>query len=362
MFVICAPQILIHGSLQADSELEVRGLKWHPGHYVFVGQTRIGPQHLEGRFRGVQRMYSWSDLEPQAAQYDFSMIEADLARVRNAGKQLVLQIQYKAFGLGQRRVPDYVQGLDYGGGVFRTLTGAWDPVIWNERVGARLDALFAALGRAFDAEPAVEAVVLPETSLGATLGMNPQPGVQPYSLPVYVVALKARMLALRQAFPRTAVIQYANYPIDVLPELTAFMRDHGIGLGGPDVYPRPSPLADPQRGVYRLYAPLSGVVPLGAAVQRPDYSPAAMSRTAAFGRRSRSSDSSLDAQDETPIPVREHLKLAREILKLNYLFWSALPRANFELVKQMLAEPDIAADPAGGLVSSMPIKAFAGYR
>ncbi len=359
MLLFCVPQILIHGSLHAESEPAVRGLKWHPGHYVFVGQTRIGPQHLEGHFRGVQRLYPWSDLEPQAGQYDFSTIESDITRVRSAGRQLVLQIQYKAFGAGQRRVPEYLQGQDYGGGVFLTHTGAWDPVIWNERVGARLDVLLSALGRAFDAEPAVEAVVLPETSLGAALGMNPQPGVQAYRLPDYVAALKARMLALRLAFARTVVIQYANYPVDALPELTAFMRDNGVGLGGPDVYPRPSPLADPLRGIYRLYAPLSGVVPLGAAVQGPDYSPAAMSRTAAFGRRSRGTDASPAAQDEDPIPVREHLKLARETLKLNYLFWSAFPRANFERVKQMLAEPDLAADPAGGLVSDIPLKAFA---
>jgi hypothetical protein len=166
------------------------------------------------------------------------------------------------------------------------------------------------------------------------------------------------MVALRGAFPLTVVIQYANYPVSALDELAALMRVRGVGLGGPDVYPRPSGLADPRTGVYRLYSELSGVVPLGAAVQGPNYSVAAKKRAAAF-------DSGLDRnsvvttpEEEAPIPVRDHLRLARETLKLNYLFWSAYPRANFERVKQMLAEPDLAIDPAGGLVSTLPSKAF----
>lgn len=336
------------------------GTKWHPGHYVLVGHRRIRADHLSTEFRGIQRLYTWSDLEPEQGRYDLSSITSDAANVRGAGKQLVVQIQYKAFVQGQRRVPAYLQGAEYGGGVFRTHTGAWDPVLWNERVGARLDALFAALGHVLDVDPTIEAIVLPETSLAATLGMHPQPGVERYNLSVYVAALKARMLALRRAFPRTVVIQYANYPVAALEELTKFMGQEGVGLGGPDVYPRPSPLADPQHGVYRLYATLAGVVPLGAAVQSPDYSVAAMKRTAAFGRGADRAEPLTSAEDELPIPVREHLRLARETLKLNYIFWSAYPRTNFELVKQMLAEPDLAADPAGGLISVLPTKAFAG--
>lgn len=305
-------------------------------------------------------MYAWSDLEPEQGRYDFASIESDVALVRAAGRQLVLQIQYKAFGDGQRRVPDYLQGATYGGGVFRTMTGAWDPVIWNERVGERLDALIAALGRRWDGDPTVEAAVLPETSLSVRLGMQPQPGVEPYGMAIYVAALKARMLAVRHAFARTVVIQYVNYPAEALVELTDFMRQYGVGLGGPDVYPRDSPLADPDRGVYRLYAPLSGIVPLGAAVQSPDYSVAAKKRSAGFGQRRERDDTGTSADEQRAIPVREHLQLARETLKLNYLFWSAYPRTNFELVKQMLAEPDLAADPAGGLISALPTKAFAG--
>lgn len=355
---LCSPRLVGAVAVEVANDPVRAPPKWHPGHYVFVGQAAIAPDYVLPQFRGVQRLYAWSDLEPAEGAYDFSEVERDLALLSRAGKQLVIQVQYKAFGRDARRVPAYIQGPAYGGGVYRASSGAWDPVIWNERVGRRLDALFARLGQTYDAAPGLEAVVLPETSTSAAVGARSQPGVDAFSLPAYVSALKQRMAALREAFPRTVVIQYLNYPVSALDELAAFMRERGVGLGGPDVYPRESPLADPRAGVYRLYPALSGLVPLGAAVQGPNYSVAAKKRSHAFDRGLDRSSVPTTPEEEQPIPVREHLRLARAVLKLNYLFWSAHPRANFELVKQMLTEPDLAGDPAGGLMTAVPIKAF----
>lgn len=332
--------------------------KWHPGHYVFVGHGEIRPEHLDSHFRGVEKCYAWTSMEPARGQYDFSRIRSDLTLLKKHDKQLVIQIQYKAFGKEQCCVPAYVRGPEFGGGVYRASSGSFDPVLWNEQVGERMDALFAALGRELDPEPGVEAAVLPETSPSAALEKFPQPGVEPYTTAVYVAALEQRMLALRNAFPNTVVIQYANFPQQSLPALTATMKRIGVGLGGPDVYPRPSNLSDPQRGVYRLYAPLSGTVPLGAAVQSPDYSVALWKRTAAFNRGQDRDSVPVTPEEEEPIPAREFLRLARETLKLNYLFWSAHPKACFDRVKIMLAEPDLAGDPAGGLDARCPSRAF----
>lgn len=333
--------------------------KWHPGHYVFLNTADISPKaHLTEHFRGVQKCYGWSALEPEEGRYDFSPIQRDLALLKKHNKYLVLQVQYKAFGKGKRLVPAYVQGPQYGGGVYRTSTGSFDPVLWNPLVGARMDAFFAALGRAFDADPSVEAVVLPETAPSASLLRVPQEGVDRYTEALYLEALKQRLSAMRRAFPRTVVIQYANYPAGLLPELTDYMKSVGVGLGGPDVYPRPHDYFDPVKGVYRLYPKLSGVVPLGAAVQSPDYSVANKKRTAATDRGQSRESVAVSAEEEAPIPVREHLALAQEKLKLNYLFWSAYPQACFENVKVLLAQPDLAGDPAGGLDQRLPEKAF----
>jgi hypothetical protein len=333
--------------------------KWHPGHYVFVNFAEINPtDHLTEHFRGVQKCYGWRSLEPQEGHYDFSAIKKDLALLKQHNKQLVLQVQYKAFGQGRRLVPDYIKGAQYGGGVYRGNSGSFDPVIWNQKVGERMDAFFAALGRELDSDPNLEAVVLPETSPSANLAKVPQEGVESYTEAAYLGALKQRLTAMRRAFPRTAVIQYANYPPGMLAELTDYMKSVGVGMGGPDVYPRPHQYFDPEKGVYRLYPKMSGIVPLGAAVQSPDYSVANKLRTAAFDRGQDRDSVKVAAEDEVPIPVREHLALAQQKLKLNYLFWSTTPKKCFENVKTLLASPDLAKDPAGGLDARLPSKAF----
>lgn len=335
--------------------------KWHPGHYVYVGGAELTSQVVSlPHFRGVQKAYSWRDFESRPGHYDFSELRADLDLVRKHGRQLVMQLTFKSFSKGERSVPDYIQGPDYGGGVYVTVKGGLNPVIWNKNVGERFDALIAALGRQFDRDPNLEAVNLPETAPNAYLDRSPQPGVQTYTDAIYFEALKLRMAALRNAFPSTVVIQYTNYPTKLLDQFTDYELEIGMGMGGPDVYPRPEAISDPVKGVYRLYKKMAGKVPLGAAVQSSNYSVALKKRNY-LGRgqtKFQGQPIVITAEDEQPIPPRDFLTLAQDVLKLNYIFWSPHPVENFELVKKFLAEPDIASDPAGGLISKLPTKAF----
>ncbi len=326
--------------------------KWHPGHYAFVGTAPIQERYLPGVMRGVQRMYAWSDLEPREGEYDFAAIQSDIRRLSSMGKQLVVQLQYKSFRPGERRVPQYIVGADYGGGVYQTKTGAWNPVLWNLRVGERMDKLYFALAQVFDIDPRLEAIVLPETAPSAALIMQPQPGVERYSLPIYIDALKARMSALRKAFVQTVVIQYVNYPVAILAELTAFMRDHGIGLGGPDVYPRPLDPSQQTLEAYRYYPALSSIVPLGAAVQASNYTVAAKKRSAATARGRDSASVETTEQEEQPISIEEFIQFAKRNLRLNYLFWSVFPGVNYERVVAALS---LRAD-RGNLISDLSIE------
>jgi sRNA-binding protein len=88
-------------------------------------------------------------------------------------------------------------------------------------------------------------------------------------------------------------------------------------------------------------------------VQYPDYSVANWKRTALSNRGQDRGAAQVDPDDEKPIPVREHLKLAQEQLKLNYFFWASSPKY-LENVKKLLAKPDLANDPAGGLQTGYP--------
>ncbi|MBP7141433.1 MAG: hypothetical protein KBA71_05955 [Opitutaceae bacterium] len=336
--------------------------KWHPGHYVYIGHDALTPEVLElPHFRGVQKIYSWREFEPTEGHYDFSTLRTDLALARKHGRQLVMQFTHKAFAKGSRSIPDYITGPKYGGGVYLTVKGSFNPVLWNRNVADRLDAVIRALGREFDRDPNLEAVNLPESAPNAYLDKSPQAGVETYTEEIYLEALKHIMTTLRHAFPNTVVIQYTNFPPKLLDRLTDYEKEIGVGMGGPDVYPGVSPsLKDPQKGVYRLYAKLAGTVPMGAAVQSTNYREADKKRW-----HLNRGDTTLDgkpivitAQDEKLFPVSAHLKLAHDTLKLNYLFWATDPRDGFEAVKKFLAGPAVAGDPAGGLHAELPPKAF----
>ncbi|MBL9186618.1 MAG: hypothetical protein JNK23_03985 [Opitutaceae bacterium] len=336
-------------------------VKWHPGHYVFVAGAKLTTEVLTlPHFRGVQKIYTWRQFEPEKGRYDFSALKADLALAKQHHRQLVVQFTHKSFAKGVRSVPDYLTGPEYGGGVYVTVKGAFNPVLWNHKVAERLDAVIVALGREFDRDPNLEAVNLPETAPNAYLDKTPQAGVEAYTEQIYFEAIKRQMTTLRRAFPSTVVIQYTNFPPKLLVALTDYEKEIGVGLGGPDVYPREDAVSDPEKGIYRLYAKLAGTVPMGAAVQHENYAPAYKKRSAMSRGQTMMNGKPLviTPEDEIPIPVREHLKLAQEKLKLNYLFWADNPKKDFANVKKLLAEPDLANDPAGGLDAKLPPKAF----
>jgi hypothetical protein len=304
----------------------------------------------------VQKAYQWKDLEPDKGRYDFNAIKQDLDFLAKHGKFLVIQLQYKGFGKGQSIIPAYVKGEEYGGSPVISPVGALNSVLWNQNVSGRIAELIRALGREFDSHPHLAAINLPETATGYRYN-NPQEGIEEYSHAKYVESLKLLMRSLRSSFPNTVVIQYTNFPTVVLDELIVYQEEVGVGLGGPDVYPGQegvSDVNDPERGVYRFYSRLSGKVPLGAAVQTENYSNLLKKQSALR----RGENVTIQPGDEIPFPVREHLKLAQQKLHLNYMFWARQPADSFENVKKLLAEPELARDPAGGLDARLPVKTF----
>jgi hypothetical protein len=310
-----------------------KDVKWHPGHYAFVQSAPLGEEHIYKNFRGIQKMYTWRSLEPEKGRYDFTAIRADLAFLAKHDRRLIIQIQTKTFGAGQNYCPAYVTGSDYGGGVYQTRWGSFNPIIWNDQVNARLNALYQQLGKEFDREPFLEAVVIPESA--TTFDPATQSAIA-YTPDKYTRSVEAGMQALKEAFPRTVVMQYVNMPPESIQPLAEYAKTQRIGFGGPDIYPSDPQLNDSQRGVYRLYAPLSGVVPLGAAVQQNDYT-----QRAAFR----------GPPGETP--VKEIYEFGRDKLHLNYIFWGTR-RGYFEKVQALLDDPAFPKDPAGGLDARYP--------
>jgi hypothetical protein len=308
-------------------------LKWHPGHYAFVQSSPLNESHIYKHFQGLEKCYDWRTIEPQKDHYDFSPIRSDLVFLAKHDRRLVIQIQTKAFGPGQNCCPTYLAGPDYGGGVYKTRWGSFNPIIWDDRVNQRLNALYQQLGRELDSEPFLEAAVIPETAITGDVANNKD---APYTAERYARSVEQGMQAMKDAFPHTIVIQYVNMPLELIDPLTNYAKTHGVGFGGPDIYPFDPLLTDPQKGVYRMYPQLSGIVPLGAAVQQNDYS-----QKAAFR-----------GPPGAPT-VREIYDFGREKLKLNYIFWG-VRKDYFEKVQAMMDDPAFPKDPAGGLNTTMP--------
>jgi len=307
--------------------------KWHPGHYAFVQSNPIDESYIFKNFQGIQKAYNWRTLEPEKDRYDLSAIRSDLDFLSKHGKRLIIQVQTKTFGAGQNFCPVYLTGPDYGGGVYKTRWGSFNPIIWDPRVNNRLNALYQQLGKEFDREPNLEAAVIPETAV--TWNTSVKSDV-PYTAEAYLKNVEAGMQAMKDAFPHTVVIQYVNMPLEVIEPLADYAKAHGVGFGGPDIYPYDPLLNNPQRGVYRLYAPLSGIVPLGAAVQQNDYT-----QKAAF------------RGPPGAATVREIYDFGRDKLHLNYIFWGVRP-GYFGKVQAMMDDPAFPKDPAGGLNSAIP--------
>jgi len=265
-------------------------------------------------FAGAQLKYTWKELEPQKDRYDFTAIRKDLAFLTAQRKKLFIQLQEVSFSKESILVPKYLQTDEYHGGVApqydidkddeaTARIAGWVARRWDPLVRDRFQKLLNALGKEFDGR--IEGINLPETSIGfGESGKLFPPG---YSNELYRDTVIANMKALKKAFPKSVVIQYANFmPGEWLPDTDrAFLKTvykeamtAGVGVGGPDLLPF-------RRGQnnhsYPLITAASGIVPTGIAVQDGNYS-----------------DKNKDGKR---LSVPELLKFATEQLKVDYVFW-----------------------------------------
>jgi hypothetical protein len=290
-------------------------------HYVFFGMDRerihdTTPFLASKRFEGAQIAYSWRQLEPEKDAYDFGLIREDLAFLESKGKRLFVQLQDVTFSPSRKNVPPYLLAdPKYNGGVAEqyavdgdddaraTLEG-WMARRWDPAVQERLHKLFAALGKEFDGR--IEGINLAESSAG--FGETGRLYPKGFTPEIYRDAIVANMAALKRAFPKSVVIQYANFmpgewrPTDDKGYLRAVYtaaRRLGVGVGGPDLLPhRPGQLGSS----YPLIHEAAANVPVGIAVQDGNYA----DRDPKTGRR---------------VTVSELVEFASGYLGADYIFW-----------------------------------------
>ena len=286
-----------------------------PHDFIFIGGDRLSDHRVQLEtpgIEGAQIVYSWRMLEPAEGQYDFSMIEADLAVAQAAGRKLFIQIQDRFFSAEARLLPDYILNEpQYGGGLARQydnpgegqpVAHGWTTMQWNAEVRARFQALLHALGERFDGH--VAGINLPETSFDRVEGQDPQG----FTCDTYFASALDNMAALRTAFTRSAVVQYVNFwPCEwnndhsYMERAFAFAVEHRIGLGGPDIVPF---RRGQMKNSYPFFNAHKGELPLVAmAVQEP---------TLTY----------TNPQTGKPFTRSEFEAFARDYLGVDIIFWS----------------------------------------
>jgi hypothetical protein len=319
--------------------------KWNPGHYVEYG-SKAGDFVIDAGLeetasmpfvQGIMVRANWWQLEKGNGEYDFSRIDHYLEKAKAKGKHLFLTLGTKTFD-GEKAVPDYLRTSKYSGGAFRigTIVGTFgeNAALYDDDVRDRLIALVQALGRRYNADNNFEGITFNETAFG--MMTNPLSDALKQQ---FFSNLAKVDTAARAAFPNSVVIQFMNYPSNLVPALFANMKDKGVGMGGPDVF-----IDDPdlEKSAYVFNAQAKGIVPIGMKVESDCY------------------DAVRHGGPYNPPNVRDIYNFARDRLHANYMFWYRYTNKHnpWEDVLSMFKGEAFSSSTSGGLDATCP-SAFA---
>lgn len=266
-------------------------------------------------FDGIQIAYSWRQLEHAKDEYDFEMINEDIALLKKYNKKLFIQIQDVSFSMKWNHAPKYLlEDPVYHGGANKqykfkdnnekeyTELG-WVVRRWDPAVQQRLHKLYKKLGEAYDG--VVEGINTEETAIDMGSGPLHPPG---FSFKRYNDAIIENLTALKKAFPKSVVIVYANFmPGGYLPfedssyfkSVYHFAWENNIGVGGPDLFPyKKGQMANSYGFIRDSYKK----VPTSLAVQDGNYE-------------------YINPRTNEKIKTEEIYEFAKDYLHLSYIFW-----------------------------------------
>lgn len=310
----CSSRALTHSSRSTAAIAEV-----HNYVYFARDRERILDSGFLGtsRLQGAQLLYAWKELETDEGVYDFSEVQKDLDFLKSKGKRLFVQIQDTTFDPARAAVPKYLrENPTYNGGVVYQYDddgkpAGWVMMRWDPAVRNRFHKFLDAFGKAFDGK--IEGVALQETAIDVVANGKPMPNGFTYD--GYRNAILANMKAAKRAFPRSVVIQYANFmPGEWLPDddhsylrsIFKYAVEIGVGVGSPDLMPEKSSYLN---HAYKFMHELNGTIPIGIAVQDGNYG-------------GKTND---DTAPQAPWPnlVPKLFEYASGYLRVNYIFWGA---------------------------------------
>lgn len=244
-------------------------IKWNPGHYMasesvmYAGrkisfiQSEMDDINNHDAILGYRVWVTWGALEPSQGNYDFSTLDAVLARLKTAyNKPKHLVVGLWLYGQGAMRshgdggvVPLYIQqGQQYGSSPVAGSYGWWGmskngvssgmyaPALYNQVVMDRFIAMIQALGNHLDADPDVEALYVQEDATITEAASDFAPKDPHYSDGAWLTQLERLLTASTAAFPHTSVIMansWFNRPTSTVA-LTEWMLGNRVAPGSAD--------------------------------------------------------------------------------------------------------------------------------
>lgn len=269
--------------------------KWgvnYNGHYILEGGTMTGQALLDDitplpYIKGAQKRFSWNQFESNTTpgSYDFTPLITWLDRYHANGKKLRVLLMYKAFGVNNKAVPDYItktpsqagydaQYTDSNGpwyGAYRWGGVGQAAALWIPAVADRFIAMLTAMAAAVDGHPALATVDMNETSMG-----SPSPALTTAQKQAFGTQMARILNETIPDFATTPLGWFVNFPVTaamnilnyVPPELFA----SGGVLAGPDTWFHDVSL---ENGVIQKYfdawAGGSPIIPRGPSVQNANY-------------------------------------------------------------------------------------------
>ncbi len=290
----------------ADSD-PVPVIEKHPGHYIAMNRYDDQAAMINAirpGVTGLQKRYTWAELEPAFDRYEFADLRSDLDLLAGQGMRLVVFVEDKSFD-GRYPTPVYLHA-DH---TLANHNGGYTALRWHPYVLERFRRLIAALGTEFDTHPAFEGIALQESALSLGDGLL---DAHDYTPERYRDALIDAITAARESLPTSQVFWYMNYlprGQNYIAEIANRAAELGVSMGGPDVLPDSDPL---QRLVYPYY---------------PEFA----SRMVLFNSMQFDSYRHLQADPDSGTKYWSMLDLfrfARDQLHVDYLFWNRVGSAN----------------------------------
>jgi hypothetical protein len=243
-------------------------IKWNPGHYMASGTVLYGGRTIssiqsemddlnnQDAILGYRVWVTWGALETTQGNYDFSTLDAVLARLKtgyNKPKRLVIGLWlYGQHAIGSHDssvLPLYIQqDKAYGASPVNgsygwwgknsngASTGMYSPALYNQAVMDRFIAMMQALGKHLDGDPYVEGIYVQENATIAESASGFPPVDPAYSDNAWLTQLERLLAATTTAFPHTSVIM-ANSWFDRPPStvaLSEWMVNNRIAPGSAD--------------------------------------------------------------------------------------------------------------------------------